>query len=171
MRPEPYERLRQRLGAAVRSVCPDWLRQFEDDLVQTGLMAVMRIRERGEEKRFFPASYLRKVAYSAVVDEIRRHRARKEVPLATVIDTGMATQTELPSPYREYAGKQISGAIRACLERLIEPRKLAVTLHLLGYRKPQIARRMGCNRKRASNLVFRGLVNLRDCLRKLRVSP
>lgn len=168
---DQYKRLRQRLAAAVRLVCPGWLRQFEDDLVQAGMIAVMRILERDEENRHFPASYLRKVAYSAVVDEIRRLRARKEVPLETVTETSVATHTALPAPDRRYAGRQIADAIRDCLARLVEPRKQAVTLHLLGYKKPQIARRMGWNPKRASNLVFRDLENLRACLRERKVTP
>lgn len=169
MRPEEYERLRARLVAAVRAVCPEWLSQGQEDLVQAGMMAIMRIAERREENRPLPASYLRKVAYSALVDEIRRVRSRKEIPLDTVNET--TTVAAGASPERRYAAGQIATALRSCLTRLIEPRLQAVTLHLLGYKKPQIAERMGWNRKRASNLVFRGLENLRDCLRKMQVAP
>ena len=54
---------------------------------------------------------------------------------------------------------------------MVEPRKLAVTLHLLGYKVPQIAKKMGWNPKRASNLVYRGLDGLRDCLRGMELTP
>ncbi len=171
MRAKKYEHLRRRLDAAVQSVCPQWLRQMQDDLVQAGIMAVMRIDERREEDLALPASYLRKVAYSAVVDEIRRLRARKEVSFDAVTESRAPTLPGMSDPDRQLAGKQIVQAVRYCLAGLLEPRRHAVTLHLLGYTKPQIALRMGWNRKRASNLVFRGLENLRDCLRRLEVTP
>ncbi len=76
-----------------------------------------------------------------------------------------------PSPERESFGREISAGIRKCLAQLVEPRKLAVTLHLLGYKVPQIAQKMGWNTKRASNLVYRGLDGLRDCLRAMELTP
>jgi RNA polymerase sigma-70 factor (ECF subfamily) len=171
MRSEEYEVLRQKLTIAVRSICPRWMRDCQDDLIQAGMMAVMRIDRKNEEDRTFHASYLRKVAYSAVVDEIRRLRSRKEVPLEIMGETREATPARTLDPDRRYEGRQIGVAIRSCLKELIEPRRLAVTLHLLGYKQPQIAERMGWTHKRASNLVFRGLQNLRACLSAREVTP
>lgn len=168
---EDYERLRGRLASAVRSICPAWLRSSEEDLIQAGMMAVMRIDRRREEDEGFSASYIRKVAYSAVVDEIRRLRSRKEIPLATVTDGTSSMRSPSLGPDRRFAAREIAASIRKCLGRLVEPRQLAVTLHLLGYRRRQIADRMGWNDKRASNLVFRGLQDLRECLRALEVTP
>lgn len=171
MRSEDYDVLRQKLTVAVRSICPNWMRDCQDDLVQAGMMAVMRIDRKGEEERTFHASYLRKVAYSAMVDEIRRLRSRKEVPLETMGEHSVSPPSRSPEPDRRFEGRQIGAAIRECLQKLIEPRRLAVTLHLLGYKQPQIAERMGWTHKRASNLVFRGLQNLRACLSAMEVTP
>ena len=137
-----------------------------DDLIQAGMMAVMRIAKSREEVAGLSASYIRKVAYSAIVDEIRRVRSRSEIPLDTVSGGPHEMHTDQPDPHRLLAAREIAAAIRRCLARLIEPRRLAVTLHLLGYAKPQIADRLGWNQKRARNLVFRGLENLRACLRE-----
>jgi RNA polymerase sigma-70 factor (ECF subfamily) len=166
-----YEVLRQKLKIAVRSICPNWLRDRQDDLVQAGMMAVMRIDRKDEEERTFHASYLRKVAYSAMVDEIRRLRSRKEVPLDTMGESRAVMPAKGLDPGQQLEGRQIGVAIRRCLDKLIEPRRLAVTLHLLGYKQPQIAERMGWTHKRASNLVFRGLQNLRACLSAMEVTP
>ena len=171
MQSEEYEVLRQKLTVAVRSICPKWMRNCQDDLIQAGMMAVMRIDRKSEEDTTFHASYLRKVAYSAVVDEIRRLRSRKEVPLETMGEQSVSMPTRSLDPDRRYEGRQVGAAIRECLEKLIEPRRLAVTLHLLGYKQPQIAERMGWTHKRASNLVFRGLQNLRSCLSAMEVTP
>ncbi len=116
---DEYSRLRYRLATAVQAVCPSWMSQSKDDLVQVGIVAVMRVAKREEEVDSLSASYLRKVAFSAVADEIRRLRRRKEISL--------------------------------------------------GYKRPQIAPRMGWNRKRAANLVFRGLE--RECLHRIQVTP
>ncbi len=167
MHSDDFARLRKRLGHAVDRVCPGWLCDKKDDLVQAGMMAVLRIVRRSEEKREFSSSYLRKVAYSALVDEIRRFRSRREVSLETT-DEGAALRAETSSrldPESLLAGRRIGNAIRRCLKQLVSPRELAVTLHLLGYRTDQIAGRMGWNQKRARNLVYRGLENLRECLR------
>ena len=134
-------------------------------------MALMRIAEKRETNDEFPASYLRKVAYSAMVDEIRRQRSRREIPLETTTGEEMPVPEARPSPERESFGREISTGIRRCLETLVEPRKLAVTLHLLGYKVPQIAQKMGWNTKRASNLVYRGLDGLRECLRGMELTP
>lgn len=171
MRSEDYEVLRQKLTVAVRSICPNWMRNCQDDLVQAGMMAVMRIDRRDEVERTFHASYLRKVAYSAVVDEIRRLRSRKEVPLETMEVKNASPPARSLDPGHRYEGRQIGVAIRKCLQQLIEPRRLAVTLHLLGHKQPQIAEQMGWTHKRASNLVFRGLQNLRACLSAMEVTP
>lgn len=168
---DEYTRIRKKLLVAVHGVCPAWLRDREDDLVQAGMMAVMRIVSQRETDREFPASYLRKVAYSALVDEIRRQRSRKEIPLETTTGEELPVLESRPSPERESFGREISAGIRKCLEQLVKPRKLAVTLHLLGYKVPQIARKMGWNTKRASNLVYRGLDALRDCLRRMELTP
>ncbi len=75
-----YGELGQALEKAVARICPSWLVDCRDDLVQAALVKVMRLRRRGEGSRF-PSSYLWKVAHSALVDEIRRRRRRREQPL------------------------------------------------------------------------------------------
>lgn len=168
---DQYTRLRQQLVTAVRSICPAWLRSRDDDLVQAGIMAVMRIRQKKETDHELPTSYLRRVAYTALIDEIRRHRSRREVPLENTMGDELVVPGERPSPEREALGREISAGIRACLKELVEPRQMAVTLHLLGYGVPQIAKKMGWKTKRASNLVYRGLEGLRDCLRRMELAP
>ena len=68
------------------------------------------------------------------------------------------------NPEQLLRGRETGQAIRDCLQGLIRPRKLAVTLHLQGHTVPEVARVLGWNVKRAENLVYRGLVDLRQCL-------
>ncbi|MFP3941602.1 MAG: sigma factor, partial [Thermoanaerobaculia bacterium] len=66
--------LRRQLVRAVERTCPRWLSSEADDLVQNALIRVLEIRRRREGEAEFSSFYLRRAAYSAVVDEIRRRR-------------------------------------------------------------------------------------------------
>lgn len=156
-------RLSRQLERAVQRVCPPWLADLRDDLVQVALMRVMEVRRKSEGKKDFAASYLWKVAYSALVDEIRRQRRRKETPLEEIgQDDGPLTSS--PDPERRTANREIGLGIRECLAHLIRPRRLAVVLYLQGHTVPEAAKLLGWNDKRTENLVYRGLADLRQCL-------
>lgn len=167
---EDFTSLRARLVVAVRAVCPCWLSGHREDIVQMAMMAVLRQQGKGEGKRQFPLSYLRKVAYTAMVDEIRRRRSRGEVPLENA-DEEHAIVEDRADPEGQAVASEIAVGVRACLEQLVSPRRTAVTLHLLGYKVPQIAEKMGWDPKRADNLVYRGMENLRECLRAKGLQP
>ena len=156
--------LRQKLTGAVQKVCPSWLWTFKDDIVQVGLLRVLEVERKSETKRSFSSSYLWMTAYSAVVDEIRRHRRRREVPMQEEIGDHRASAR--PNPERDVVGRQIGQAILACLQTLVLPRRRAVTLHLRGYRVNQVAEFLGWDGKRAKNLIFRGRQDLRKCLER-----
>jgi len=61
-------------------VCPGWLADRRDDIVQAALIRVSNIAAR-EGNAPLGASYLWKAAYSATVDEIRRVRRLRETTL------------------------------------------------------------------------------------------
>jgi len=69
-----------------------------------------------------------------------------------------------PDPERRAASGEIAAHIRKCLARLGASRCLAVTLYLQGCSVPETARRLSWPPKRAENLVYRGLSDLRACL-------
>ena len=114
------------------------------------------------------SSYLYKVAYSALVDEIRRVRRRRE----TTLDPGgafPATVTE--SPERIAAATEIGVGIQDCLTRLKRERRLAVALYLQGHSVPAAARVLDWSVKRTENLTYRGLADLRACLMLKGIRP
>jgi RNA polymerase sigma-70 factor (ECF subfamily) len=155
--------LREELVRAVARTCPRWLADRADDLVQTALMRVLEISARREGEAQFSALYLRKTAYSAVVDEIRRLRRRREVPLEQ--ETASELTVTRPDPEHDAAGRELGRAIRDCLAGVAAPRRRAVTLHLLGHGVPEVAELLGGGLKQAENLVYRGMADLRQCLR------
>lgn len=166
-----YDRLHDRLQRAVAGTCPAWMIDRKDDLVQMALLRVMDLKRKSEGKRRFSSSYLWKVAHSALIDEIRRVKRRQEVPLED--DEGPIFQPTVdhPSPEENARGQQIGTGIRECLEHLVESRRQAVTLYLLGHSVPEAAEILGWTLKKTENLVYRGLADLRECLASKGLEP
>jgi RNA polymerase sigma-70 factor, ECF subfamily len=171
--PVDYGRLRQDLVRAVARVCPGWLSDRRDDLVQTATMRVMHVLERreaaGEGHQPLSSSYLYKVAFNALVDEIRRVRRKRETDLE---DPAVAPATVAhDDPERLAASQEIGRGIQDCLSRMGRDRRLAVTLHLQGHSVVEAARVLDWAAKRTENLVYRGLADLRACLRAKGLRP
>lgn len=162
-----YTKLRQDVTRAVGRLCPRWLANERDDLVQTAVVRVMRAVDAepaGEGNALVASSYIYKAAYSVLVDEIRRVRRRSETDLAE----GGAVEPVAPAtadPERRAASREIGAGVVDCLTRLVKDRRLAVTLYLQGHTVPESARVLGWGAKRTENLVYRGLADLRECLR------
>ncbi|HET9211169.1 MAG TPA: RNA polymerase sigma factor [Thermoanaerobaculia bacterium] len=164
-----YEQLHRDLVRAVDRVCPRWMADRADDLVQVALMRVMEIQRKKEGTAELSGFYLKKVAYSAMIDEIRRLRRRQEVSLEGGSDEEEAgtvydPAAPAPDPERASAGRQVGRAIRDCLGLMVPPRRHAVTLNLQGHSVPEIGRLLGWTAKKAENLVYRGMSDLRGCL-------
>ncbi len=165
-----YAELRRRLSRAVAAVCPRWLVDRREDIVQAAMIRLFEILERGEGNRELAPSYLRRVAYSVLVDEIRRIRRTREVAL----EDGVPEQSVVSGsrgPDGQLAALQAGRGIVECLRELVRPRRLAVTLYLQGHSVPAAARLLGWSHKRTENLVYRGLANLRRCLRGKGLEP
>ena len=108
------------------------------------------------------SSYLYKVAYSVLVDEIRRERRRRETSLEEEAVAQQVITEE--SPERLAASHELGRGIQDCLTRMKRERRLAVTLYLQGHSVPDAARMVDWTVKRTENLVYRGLADLRECL-------
>jgi RNA polymerase sigma-70 factor (ECF subfamily) len=169
---EEIAELRAVLRRAVAKVCPPWLADRRDDLIQGALVRILEIQRKSEGKRAFRSSYLYKVAYSALIDEIRRVRRRREV--------AMDETTEAPSrhavptgedPEKAAFGVEIQRGVRICLAGLAPDRRRAVTLHLLGHSVAEAARILDWAFKRTENLVYRGMSDLRACLEARGLKP
>ncbi len=155
----------QRMEQAVRGMCPSWMADRRDDLVQVAVMRVMEISRRDEKSRDFNASYLWRAAHSAMIDEIRRLRRRNEVELedgSTSDDPHWVS--DQANPERRAESRYLAAELKGCLGALAGSRKQAVTLHLQGYSPAESAPLLGWPTKKVYNLVHRGLQDLRDCL-------
>lgn len=161
-------KLRRALERAVRGVCPPWLREQREDIVQNALMRVVRILESDEEKRIWAHSYLWKLAFTETAAEIRRRRVRREEPMEP---EHLEREPARGDPEQAAASREIGLAIVDCLGGVIESRRRPVLLKLYGFGLTETARLLGLERKRVDNLLYRGLADLRRCLQGKGIRP
>jgi RNA polymerase sigma-70 factor (ECF subfamily) len=168
--PDATEILRRRVISAVRRTCPAWLAHQADDIVQTVLTQLAATAARGEGTGTFAGIYLEKAAYGATANEIRRLYRRRETSMEGREDVEQKVSPD-PGPERRATAAEIAAHIRDCLSRLRGSRTLAVTLYLEGCSVPETARRLAWSSKKAENLVYRGLADLRACLQAKGLRP
>ena len=156
------EQLRIDILRAVRRVCPRWLADQADDLTQIAVSRILDRLRSTEGQLDLSPGYLYRTAYTVVIDEIRRRQRLHEIPL----DPDVPVQSSEGNPERQAFSREVREAITSCLARLATSRRRAVTLHLMGHSVDEISALLGCRYKQAENLVYRGLSDLRGCLRK-----
>lgn len=164
MQRDPYEALRLRMLRAVRRICPPWLADDADDLVQEAMLRVMQLETRSNGVLRVTNAYINKVAHSALVDEIRRRRRRREVDMGE--DEAEVEAADGAAASDSAFQQEIGDALALCLEEQEESRRRALTLYLLGHSVPEAARLLAWGAKRTENLVYRGLAVLRTCLER-----
>jgi RNA polymerase sigma-70 factor (ECF subfamily) len=158
--------MREVLVRAVARHAPPWLAAQREDLVQTAMLRLLELeRQPGGDAVKTPA-YLWKVAYSVVVDEMRRRRREREGPLEEAGDPSSPASAESGLTDRE-----IGLALRGCLGGMAADRRVAVMLHLQGHSLADGATLAGWNLKRHTNLVYRGLTDLKRCLMAKGIRP
>lgn len=165
-----YERLRAHLSRAVSRVCPRLFSDRREDLVQDCLLRVMDVVKKSEGQARLTSSYLYKVAYSVLIDEIRRVRRRRETPLEEDGEPGRVEALTV-NPEDAASGREIGTGILECLSRLLRERRLGVTLYLQGHSVVEAAAILDWPAKKTENFIYRGLADLRSCLAAKGIRP
>ncbi len=151
----------------VDRLCPPWLRGEREDLAHMAAVKLLKGNHRVETSR---SGLLRSAAYSVIVDEIRYRKRRNEVGMSPSMPDRIANSGDIDPETRAY-GSELGIVVVECLDTLEPDRRRAVTLYLQTHRVPEIAKLIGCDRKRASNLVYRGLSDLRAALGARGIRP
>ncbi|MBZ5640289.1 MAG: sigma-70 family RNA polymerase sigma factor [Acidobacteriia bacterium] len=170
LEPEEFASIRPQLLSLVRRVCPRWLSDQAEDIVQIAMMQVLERSQREGGDFEVSTSYLMRAAHNAAVDEIRRRFRRPEVAESEEPELE-SREARTPNPHQQVAAREIERAIRACLAALAGPRRTAVTLYLLGYSLLETVELSGWNRKRSEHLTHRGISDLRRCLAAKGLTP
>jgi len=161
----------ERITAAVRRVCPSWLLSERDDLVQTALIKILERERRTGVPQQLEKSYLKRVAYSVLIDEIRRRQRRREEPLHEEPAKEPDGAHGMFTPEECAASEQLGQAIHECLGEIKREWRLALVLRLQGYSIPECADRLGWKPKQTENLVYRGMADLRRRLEARGIKP
>lgn len=140
------------LSHYVARSCPTSLWQQREDIVQQILVRIHRLSQRRD--LHISRSYLKRAAKHGVCDAWRR-RASQPVELAS---EPVSETRDLDTQASQLRGLRTAARALAVLP---DARREAVTLYLQGSRIAEIAEHLGCDRKRADNLVYRGLASMR----------
>ena len=80
------------------------------------------------------SGYIYKAAYSALIDEIRKRRRLRELPM----ELDLVPASHQDSPERRAEGRSIREHVTNCLSTLMAVRRRAVMLHLQGHSLDEI---------------------------------
>jgi len=134
-----------------------------EDLIQEIRLKVWKIID--DEKNISnPASYLRKVVESAVIDQIRRIRKEEEVfasekrKLISEIEPRSNTYNHQIGSLKEY--------ILKAADQLMDSRKTVVKLYLLNMSLSEISTYLNYSHAKTRNLLYRGLSDLKTILKE-----
>jgi hypothetical protein len=109
------------LERAVSRVLPRSLQADRDDIVQQALLRALREVERGGDPG---PGYLRKAAWSATIDELRRRRSSR----LELVDAVSEPVDPEPDPLAALSDQRLGEAIRGCLAVVADTRRPALTL-------------------------------------------
>jgi RNA polymerase sigma factor (sigma-70 family) len=168
------ERLLQRYASLLREQialhCPRHLGIQIGDIEQEARMRLWKALQREKELRD-PASYIYRIAVTATIDAVRRVIARREEQLNLQDEndedrpiTFAADAMHQPDAVTER--RELMGTISTAVASLAENRRRAVELHLQGLTLIEIADLLRWSEAKARNLVYRGLEDLREALRR-----
>ena len=159
-----FARLHSGLTRAVQCICPNGLWDHSDDLVQEGILRILRIEQRSTHPTRISRAYLARVARSVCIDAIRRQRVRPGEQPSAWLDpdqnpAGAASEADVRARSRE-----IVRVVDRGLRQLSPDRRTAVELFLRRHSVRTCAEELAWPHKRVENLVYRGLAELRRML-------
>lgn len=171
-----FESILERYAALLRSIiarqCPRNLGVDVTDIEQEAKVRLWRALQR-EKKLDEPASYIYRIAVSATIDAVRRVIARREDQLRTgdADDeegsiSPLPVKDSRPSPEEHAEQGETMAKIAAAIASLPEGRRRAVELHLQGLTVSEIAELLLWSEGKARNLIYRGMDDLREALRR-----
>jgi RNA polymerase sigma-70 factor (ECF subfamily) len=166
------ERYSSLLRALILRHCPRDLGIQVGDIEQEARVRLWHALQR-EKELSDPPSYIYRIAVTATIDAVRRVIARREDQLPVhpgeeekFIDTPSLVASPAQSPEAVAERRQLMAAIAGAVNSLAENRQIAVRLYLQGLTLPEIAELVGWSEPKIRNLVYRGLEDLRQILRR-----
>ncbi|MGB9836174.1 MAG: RNA polymerase sigma factor [Candidatus Saccharicenans sp.] len=134
-----------------------------EDLLQEVRLRIWKLVS-DEKKLINPASYLRKMVDSVVIDQIRRLRKEEEFFLSEKLR--LISELDPDPPLYDYSTSSLREEILRALDQLMDTRKMVVKLYLLNMSLKEIASYLNFSEDKTRNLLYRGLTDLKNLLRE-----
>jgi RNA polymerase sigma-70 factor (ECF subfamily) len=118
------------------------------------------------------AGYVYQAGVSASLDVIRQRRAFRGESRTSLAGIGEEPSTpDAADPAAVLERAEDARAVAEAIRMLPEARRVPVRMHLSGYSRDEIARRLGWSEAKTRNLLYRGLDDLRNELRRRGIGP
>ncbi len=147
-----------------------------EDIEQEVRLKIWKFLKSGNKIENLP-SYIRKVAYSTTIDELRRMRIQKpprepETLKRVFLGTGQISgESGDFSPEGRLESEEARQSIGALVETLSEDRKKVLNLFLSGMSIDEISKFLNWDRTRIRHLYYRGIDDLKDRTRTRPAAP
>ena len=164
------ERLVQRYEGAVRGVARRYSVEDHalDELFQEVRVRLWRSLKTPDRLGTTTAGYVRRVARSAVIDQLRRNRARAS---EVTLHDGDAVDEPASEAGDLLELEELERTLSEALEELVPARRPVVRMHLAGYSRGDIESLLGWSEAKVRNLLYRGLAELREALGRRGFAP
>ncbi|MBC7844837.1 MAG: hypothetical protein H7099_21220 [Gemmatimonadaceae bacterium] len=129
-----------------------------DLVLQETRVRLWRLAERGSTLAEIGPALIYRLAAGAAIDLLRRRDARREEPE----DASIPVPSNETSPLDRIA---LHDALTHCVGALLTARRAVVGMYLHGAPREEIASLMCWSEAKTRNLLYRGLDDLRQCLR------
>lgn len=134
-----------------------------DDLFQEVKIKIWRVL--GREKSIINlASYIRKIVDSTVIDQLRK--VKRQETIYNHEKEKKITEQKTKYAFAAVHGAELKELVAGALEALLESRRKAVRLYLMNMSLEEIAAVCSWSKDKTRNLLYRGLADLRNELRR-----
>ncbi|MBN1222733.1 MAG: sigma-70 family RNA polymerase sigma factor [Candidatus Aminicenantes bacterium] len=169
-----------RFSSMIRHVIGTNLYKTDDidieDIEQEVKFKIWMLLKKGKKVENLP-SYIKRVAYTATVDELRK--MKKQNP-ASEIEThnslySMSRLKELgnaaESPELLLESKETRGFLEDLIDSLRQSRKQVLRLYLMGMSVEEICEFFDWDKTKVRHLLYRGIEDMREKMKSLNVEP
>jgi len=135
-----------------------------EDILQDVKIKIWKLLQTGRTI-VSPASYIKKIVSSAVIDQLRKRR--RDESLYHHEKQKRISEQEISYRWEAIRKKALEETVGRAVNRLITSRRQVVKLYLLNLTIPEIASYLQWSQDKTRNLLYRGLADLRESLRDM----
>ena len=152
----------------IRETSPDICQFDMDDIEQEINIIIWKEFIKNEKKIYSPYSYIRRIAYTTTSRMMKTVSKRK----LFIVEEQEREQEKLNlignihSYGKQFSEEELMKIINEAIDSLVEARGKVIKMHLMGMHLNEIAEFLDWSEGKVRNLLYRGLKDLKEQLRK-----